>query len=114
MKLNGMDLGVLWKPPFCVDVTDALKAGDNALEVNVTNLWANRLIGDEQEPDDVHWLEADGLKSWPEWLTQGKPRPSQGRRTFATFRHYAKDSPLQESGLLGPVTLQTVEKLDVK
>ena len=52
VKLNGKDLGILWKPPFRLDVTDAVQAGDNALEVRVTNNWVNRLIGDEQLPED--------------------------------------------------------------
>ena len=47
-KLNGQALGTLWKPPFRVDVTGALKPGANALEVKVVNLWINRMIGDEQ------------------------------------------------------------------
>ena len=50
VKLNGKDLGILWKTPVPLDVTDAVQAGDNALEVRVTNNWVNRLIGDEQLP----------------------------------------------------------------
>ena len=53
VRLNGQDLGILWKSPFRVDITRAAKAGDNELEVRVTNLWPNRLIGDEQQPEDV-------------------------------------------------------------
>ena len=48
VTLNGKDLGILWKPPFLVDVTDVARPGANALEVKVVNLWINRLIGDEQ------------------------------------------------------------------
>ena len=48
--VNGKQIGIIWKTPFRVDVTDALKPGVNALEVKVTNLWVNRLIGDQQ-PD---------------------------------------------------------------
>lgn len=46
VKLNGKNLGILWKRPFVADVTEALRAGDNLLEIQVTNLWVNRLIGD--------------------------------------------------------------------
>ena len=43
--VNGKSLGIVWKTPFRVNVTDALKQGDNALEIKVTNLWVNRLTG---------------------------------------------------------------------
>lgn len=105
--LNGHDLGVLWKPPFRVNVTAAAKRGSNKLVVKVTNLWPNRIIGDEQLPADCEW-NGDQLQAWPQWLLEGKPSPT-GRFTFATWHHYSKDSPLLESGLLGPVTLQTAE-----
>jgi len=103
--LNGRNLGVLWKPPFRVDLTAAAKSGVNQLEVKVTNLWPNRLIGDEQLPADCEW-DGKRLKAWPQWFLDGKPSPT-GRLTFATWHHWSKDSPLLESGLLGPVTLQT-------
>jgi len=106
VSLNGKDLGVLWKPPFRVDITGAAKPGVNRLEVRVTNLWPNRLIGDEQLPDDCEWLPGGALKAWPAWLVEGKPRPATGRITFTTWKHYTKDSPLLESGLLGPVTVR--------
>jgi hypothetical protein len=55
----------------------------HALEIRITNLWPNRMIGDQQ--------------------------PSAGKKyTFASYRPYAKDSPLLESGLLGPVTVASV------
>jgi len=105
VSLNGKDLGVLWKPPFRVDITAAAKPGANALEVQVTNLWPNRLIGDEQLPPDAEYNPGSSLKAWPEWLLKGEPRPS-GRIAFTTWQHWQKDSPLLESGLLGPVTLR--------
>lgn len=49
--VNGKDLGLLWKPPYQIDVTDAVQAGSNALEVDVTNLWVNRMIGELKYPD---------------------------------------------------------------
>lgn len=107
VTLNGQDLGVLWKPPFRVNVTAAAKTGVNKLVVRVTNLWPNRIIGDEQLPADCEW-NGDQLQDWPQWLLEGKPSPT-GRFTFETWRHYSKDSPLLESGLLGPVTLRTAE-----
>ncbi len=112
VRLNGTDLGVLWKPPFRVDITRAAKVGANHLEIEVTNGWPNRLIGDEQLPEDREW---DGirLKKWPDWVLQGKPSPT-GRYTFTTWHHWTKDSPLQESGLLGPVVLHVGQKVAVR
>ena len=106
VEVNGKNLGILWKPPFSVDITDAVKRGQNTLRVRVTNLWPNRQIGDEHLPADCEYLPAGGLKAWPEWLTKNTPRTS-GRRTFATWRFWKAEDPLLPSGLLGPVRLVT-------
>jgi hypothetical protein len=86
VKLNGHDLGILWKPPFCVEVTGALRAGRNTLEIRVANLWPNRMIGDAALP------EAE-------------------RFTWSSYEPFDKDSPLLKSGLLGPVNLSTARIL---
>lgn len=112
VSLNGRDLGVLWKPPFRMDISGAAHPGANLLEVRITNLWPNRLIGDEQLPEDVKWA-GKHLAEWPQWLLEGKPSPT-GRYTFTTWHHYDKDSPLLESGLLGPVTLRGAEVITVR
>jgi len=113
VKLNGKDLGILWKSPYRVDVTDAVKAGENTLEVRVVNLWVNRMIGDEKMPEDSS-RNADGtLKEWPQWLREGKPSPV-GRYTFTTWRLWKTGDSLLESGLIGPVTLHATEQLKVK
>ncbi len=106
VKLNGKDLGILWKPPYRVEVTNAIISGENVLEIRIVNLLINRMIGDELLPDDSERNENGTLKKWPQWLLDGKPSPS-GRFTFTSWRLWGKNSPLQESGLLGPVTLQT-------
>jgi len=100
ITLNGKDLGVVWTAPWQVDISEVVKTGDNDLKIEVINLWVNRLIGDEQKPDD-------GIKDgqWPEWLLKGQPRTS-GRYTFTSTDQYDADSPLLPSGLLGPVTLR--------
>ena len=110
VSLNGHDFGVLWKPPFRVNVTSAAKPGANKLTVKVTNLWPNRLIGDEQLPPDVEWRGKE-LRNWPQWFLDGKASPT-GRLTFTTWHHYYKDSSLLESGLIGPVLLKTAEVLN--
>jgi hypothetical protein len=103
--LNGKDLGLLWKPPYRVDVTAALKAGPNDLEIRVTDLWVNRVIGDEELPEDSERNPNGTLKAWPQWVLEGKPSPA-GRFTFTTWRLWKKGDPLVASGLLGPVTLR--------
>ncbi|MGA2657601.1 MAG: glycosyl hydrolase [Verrucomicrobiota bacterium] len=113
VKLNGQDLGILWKPPFRVDITDAAKSGENALEIKVVNLWINRQIGDEQLPEDSDRNPNGTLKSWPEWLAQGKPSPT-GRFTFTSWRLWKKNDPLVESGLLGPVTIQAAQTATIR
>ncbi|MEI6804821.1 MAG: glycosylhydrolase-like jelly roll fold domain-containing protein, partial [Burkholderiales bacterium] len=107
--LNGRNLGIAWKQPYRLDVTEALKAGENELEIKVVNLWVNRLIGDEQLPEDSNRDGlGDALRDWPQWLLEGKPSPT-GRYTFTTHRLWKKNDPLVESGLLGPVTLLKAE-----
>lgn len=111
VKLNGHDLGILWKPPFRADLTGAAKAGANDLEVRVVNLWPNRLIGDDHLPQDTEWSGLT-LRRWPQWLLDGKPSPT-GRLTFTTWKHWTKDDALLESGLLGPVVLEAAREMDV-
>jgi hypothetical protein len=80
VRVNGQSLGIVWKTPFRVEVTNALKPGANALDIRVTNLWVNRLIGDQQ--------------------------PNAARKyTYTTQPFYNANSPLLPSGLLGPVQL---------
>lgn len=113
VRLNGKDLGILWKAPFRLDVTSAAKAGENELEVRVTNLWPNRLIGDEQYADDCEW-NGITIKRWPDWMVKGEPRPVPQRLAFTTWKHWHKDSPLLPSGLIGPVVLRTYAQTRVK
>jgi hypothetical protein len=80
VSVNGKSLGVLWKAPFRIDITKELKAGTNTLEVKVTNLWVNRMIGDRQ-PN------------------------AQRQYTFTSPTFYKADSPLLPSGLIGPVRI---------
>jgi alpha-L-rhamnosidase len=104
VKLNGKDLGVLWCAPWRIEVTGAIKAGDNALEIEVANRWANRLIGDKQ-PADANVRPV----ACPPGMLGGKPFKA-GRHTFITNDPYKQDSPLVPSGLLGPVTLMEQDK----
>ncbi|XOV91041.1 MAG: glycosyl hydrolase [Bacteroidota bacterium] len=108
IKINGVDCGIAWKPPYLLDIGDAIKSGKNMLEIEVVNTWVNRMIGDEQLPLDADWKDWETLVVWPEWFKDGEESPT-GRYTFTTGRHYQKDSPLMPSGLLGPVKIVTVK-----
>lgn len=111
VRVNGKSAGVLWYPPYRADITDLLVLGENKLEILVTTNWANRLIGDEQEPADFEWGKDRGEKmgramlAYPDWFIKNQPRPSKGRKTFSIWYYYRKDSPLKPAGLAGPVKL---------
>jgi hypothetical protein len=113
VKLNGRDFGILWKPPFRVNVSAAVKVGTNELEVDVANLWVNRMIGDEQLAEDSARNSNGALTGWPAWLERGAGSPT-GRYSFTTWRLWKKNSPLQESGLLGPVTIREARRVVVR
>jgi hypothetical protein len=83
VTVNGKSLGIVWHTPYRVDVTSALKPGANEVTIKVINAWVNRLIGDEQ-PD------------------------ATTKYTFADMKPYKANSPLQASGLLGPVHVYSV------
>lgn len=111
VKLNGQDLGVLWKPPFELDVTGLVKPGENRLEIRVTNLWVNRLIGDDKLKPDYEYRRIPGgigITRFPDWVKDGGPRPNPKRKTFYTSRYYRGKDALLSSGLLGPVKLVPV------
>ena len=115
VTVNGRTYPALWCPPYKVDITDAVHGGDANhtinIEIKITNLWPNRLIGDAKLPDDCEW--DDGrmskgfplVKYWPEWLLRGASSPT-GRHAFTTCRLWTANEQLMESGLLGPVGLE--------
>ncbi|MBO4642635.1 MAG: hypothetical protein J5661_07260 [Bacteroidaceae bacterium] len=87
-RLNGHSLGTAWKAPYRLAIGDAAKAGENLLEVTVSNPWVNRLIGDEQ--------------------------PGAEKLGTASWKHWKADSPLQPAGLIGPVTIQPLVRKNLK
>lgn len=111
--LNGKQLPILWKAPFRLPAT-GLVAGRNELVVRVTNLWPNRLIGDEQLPAESTWKEDGSIAKMPDWALDMKPRPKSDRITFTTWHFFTKDSPLLESGLIGPVSIVAVPAIRLK
>lgn len=111
--LNNTDCGTLWCPPYEVSIPKGLiKNGYNELKIEFTNVWANRLIGDEQEESDCDFALAPQpggayLVRFPDWFKNGiKTRPSKGRKCFTDWNYFTKSSPLIPSGLLGPVILK--------
>jgi hypothetical protein len=82
VKLNGHELGILWKHPFRANVTGDLKPGQNTLEIRVADLWPNRMIGDAALPESE-------------------------RFTWSSYEPFTKDSSLPKSGLLGAVSIET-------
>ncbi|MDF7823445.1 glycosyl hydrolase [Pontiellaceae bacterium B12227] len=110
--VNGKNLGILWKAPFTVNLDGAVQAGENTLEVRITNLWPNRLIGDEQLPNDIE-RRGPNVKQWPDWLLNNFQRPTE-RVTFAGFKHWNKDSQPQPSGLLGPVIIRSYARTEIE
>ncbi len=111
--LNNHNMGIQWKPPYTLDVTAVLKPGRNSLRIQVTNLWINRMIGDQLLPEDCDRAPAGNLLKWPQWLLDGKPSPT-GRFTFTTWQLWNKNDTLAESGLVGPVKLQIAILKDIK
>jgi len=89
VRINGKAAGTIWARPYRLDVTDSLRSGNNEVELEVTNLWPNRIIGDAQ--------------------------PGVTRTyTKTNIRKYRADSPLLPSGLIGPVTLETVPAATIR
>lgn len=101
--INGKNAGILWKAPFRMIIDDFVTKGTNTLEVKITNLWPNKLIGDEYLELDVE-RNGDKTKALPLWLLNGSERPSK-RLTFSSWKHWNRDDKLLTSGLLGPVKI---------
>ncbi len=92
--LNGRHIGVLWKEPYLVDITNVVKPGKNNLVVEVANTWSNRLIGDGKLRENERRTKTNIEHVWGP-LMQGK---------------LWKDATLLESGLLGPVKIKMAQK----
>jgi hypothetical protein len=116
ITLNGKDLGLLWTPPYKLNIAPYLKMGTNTLTLQVTSNQVNRLIGDAQHEEtevgnrakNATNLNAVGsLIEIPKWVEANKPNPNPDRVTFSTFPHWKKDAKLYSSGLVGPVKIVT-------
>lgn len=85
VKLNGQSCGIVWSPPFRVDISHAIQPGVNKLEIEVVNFWPNRIIGDASLPESE-------------------------RLTRTNIRELKADTKLVPSGLLGPVRILPIEQ----
>ena len=85
VRLNGKPLGVLWTKPYHVPIGDAVRVGANSLEIDIVNLWPNRLIGDGPLPPDKRFTRTN------------------------IGKYYKGEHKLLPSGLLGPVKLMFTE-----
>jgi hypothetical protein len=88
VRLNGQQIGTLWKAPWTIDVTSAVRPGVNKLELEIVNVWNNRLVGDSHLPPDE-------------------------RQTFLAVDTMPKNALLLPAGLLGPVTLEAAEAIAI-
>lgn len=93
--LNGENLGILWKPPYQINITAAVKPGENHLVVEVANTWSNRLTGDGKLPEDERYTKTN--ITGPNYLEN----------------ILWKDAPLLESGLIGPVSIHFAKKFKI-
>lgn len=93
VRLNGKPVGILWTDPWHVHITEAVRPGANLLEIDVTNLWVNRLIGDAAVPE-AQRLTKTNVR-----------READVAGRYAHLRGYTAEDPLVRSGLLGPACL---------
>ena len=120
--INGKEVGISWIAPHTLNVTDVLKEGENTLEIQVTNQWTNRLIGDEKLPNQTGYHVRRGspgfgdsefrgkFKKMPKWYRNNEPLPKGPRKTFSVYGFQKPTDKLLPSGLLGPVTI-TISKI---
>jgi hypothetical protein len=92
VRMNGKKLGILWCAPWRVEITEAVKPTSNVLEVDVINLWANRVIGDLNQPKEKRYTKTHNA---------------------FRFNMITKDTPPLDSGLLGPVVIMSEENASV-
>ncbi|MDD2598697.1 MAG: glycosyl hydrolase [Kiritimatiellae bacterium] len=97
VRLNGKDLGIVWTAPWRIELTNALKSGENKLEIEVTNPWANRMVGDASLPPEQR-------------ITRSNMQYQKGEREIKAFQGFASSDALQPSGLKGPVQVEFFEE----
>ena len=92
VSINGIAIATLWNAPFSIDITKYVRPGKNQLEINITNTWVNRLIGDKNVPKEEQICKL--YSPDPKW--------------------FKANSKLPLSGLLGPIVIKTENKIRLK
>ena len=123
--LNGKEIGVSWIAPYILNITSALKEGENELVIEVTNQWTNRLIGDEKLPNQTGYdirrsntgFGASDFRGkmvkMPEWYRNNEPLPEGPRTTFSAYSFQKATDELLPAGLVGPITI-SISKIITK
>jgi len=101
VTVNGRELGILWTPPWQLEVSGHLQAGPNQIEIEVANLWINRLIGDAALPPEQR-------------ITRTNIQLEPGHRTLRIFQGFGANDPLVPSGLFGTARLRFGRDLTVE
>lgn len=107
VTLNGERLGLAWLPPYRIEISGAVRAGVNRLEIRVANLWANRLNADSLLPESRRYTRSnlDRIQTDPT-SDSGYGRVPRG----PTRPVYTQPPPLMRSGLFGPVQVITPQE----
>jgi hypothetical protein len=98
VSVNSIGLGTAWTPPYRLEITQAIRPGTNCLEVRVSNLWRNRVVGDQKYPDGF----------------PGGPRPKQFKTFVTETSRLRAGEPLAPSGLLGPVRVMAEQEVELE
>lgn len=105
ITVNGEKPVLVWKAPYSLDITSLVKEGENSLMIEVTNLYPNRMIGDEHLPEKYKYDEYGRIVELPSWYVKQQEDCDRERVLFLPWKYYKKSDPLLESGLLGPVRI---------
>ena len=113
--LNGKVVGLSWIAPHNFNITSTLQEGRNSLEIQLTNQWTNRLIGDEKLPNQTNYQvrrkkgfgpeDVGKDNKMPAWFRTNQPLPEGPRKTFSAYSFQKATDELLPSGLLGPVRI---------
>lgn len=105
ISVNGENPVLVWKAPYRIDITSVVKVGENSVTINVTNLYPNRIIGDEYLSERYEYDEYGRIVKLPFWYVNQQEDSNRERVLFVPWKYYKNTDPLLEAGLLGPVRI---------